>query len=90
MDSVSIGPGETVTFKPGGMHLMMMKLKGPIKMGARVEFRLYFAGRGVASFVAPAQMSGDAMGGQEAMDHGRMGTGGGAMKNGGKGKEMQH
>ena len=33
--SVEIGPGETVAFKPGGLHLMLMNLKRPLRQGDR-------------------------------------------------------
>lgn len=44
---LEIPPGATVTLAPGGFHLMMMGLKGPLKQGARVPLTLTFekAGR---------------------------------------------
>jgi copper(I)-binding protein len=33
--NVEIGPGETVAFKPGGLHLMLIKLKHPLRQGDR-------------------------------------------------------
>ena len=33
--SVEIGPGETVAFKPGSLHLMLINLKRPLKQGDR-------------------------------------------------------
>ena len=33
--SVEIGPGETVAFKPGGLHLMLINLKQPLRQGDR-------------------------------------------------------
>lgn len=37
---LEIKPGETVTFKPGGYHLMLVNLKAPLVQGKTVEARL--------------------------------------------------
>lgn len=44
---LEIPPGATVKLAPGGLHLMMMGLKGPLKQGAHVPVTLTFekAGR---------------------------------------------
>jgi len=39
---LEIKPGETVTLAPGGMHLMMMGLKEPLKQGEKVPLTLVF------------------------------------------------
>ncbi|HEY4168857.1 MAG TPA: copper chaperone PCu(A)C [Reyranella sp.] len=39
---LEIKPGETVTLAPGGMHLMMMGLKAPLKQGEKVPLTLVF------------------------------------------------
>lgn len=39
---LEIKPGETVTLAPGGMHLMMMGLKAPLKQGEKVPLSLVF------------------------------------------------
>ncbi len=39
---VAIAPGKTVAFAPGGYHLMLMGLKGPLKEGDRVKAMLTF------------------------------------------------
>jgi copper(I)-binding protein len=39
---LEIKPGETVTLAPGGLHLMMMGLKEPLKQGERVPLTLVF------------------------------------------------
>ena len=39
---LEIPPGATVTLAPGGMHLMMMGLKAPLKQGERVPLSLVF------------------------------------------------
>lgn len=40
---VAIPAGKTVTFAPGGHHLMLIGLKAPLKAGARVPATLTFA-----------------------------------------------
>jgi copper(I)-binding protein len=44
---LEIPPGATVKLAPGGLHLMMMGLKGPLKQGTQVPLTLTFekAGR---------------------------------------------
>jgi copper(I)-binding protein len=39
---LEIKPGETVTLAPGGLHLMMMGLKAPLKQGEKVPLTLVF------------------------------------------------
>ena len=39
---LSIPPGKSVSLAPGGYHLMMMKLKAPLKEGDRVPVTLQF------------------------------------------------
>ncbi|MDN7125283.1 copper chaperone PCu(A)C [Pseudidiomarina terrestris] len=38
-----IGPKETVTFQPGGYHVMFFGVKFPFKVGDEVAFQLQFA-----------------------------------------------
>ncbi len=37
---LQIKPGETVTFKPGGYHMMLVNLKAPLRQGKTVEATL--------------------------------------------------
>ncbi len=47
MMSVPIGPGETVTFEPGGMHVMFMGLNGdPLEDGEQIPAVLVFENAG--------------------------------------------
>jgi copper(I)-binding protein len=39
---VEIPPGGSVTLAPGGYHLMMMQLKGPLTQGSKVPVTLVF------------------------------------------------
>ena len=38
VDLLAIPPKSTLSFKPGGLHLMLFKLKQPLKEGESVEF----------------------------------------------------
>lgn len=42
VESVSIPAGGSVHFKPGGMHIMLIDLKEPLKSGDEVEIELVF------------------------------------------------
>jgi hypothetical protein len=44
MDAVDVPAGKQVTLKPGGMHVMMMKVNQPIKAGDKVPLILTFEG----------------------------------------------
>jgi len=39
---LSIGPGQTVTLAPGGYHIMLMDLSGPLKRNQQVPVTLHF------------------------------------------------
>ncbi|MCG6914783.1 copper chaperone PCu(A)C [bacterium BMS3Abin03] len=39
---IVINPGEKVTLEPGGMHIMVMKLKKDLKIKDKVAFNLHF------------------------------------------------
>ena len=40
VDEVSLPAGETVSFKPGGYHVMLMNLKAPLETGSTVTLTL--------------------------------------------------
>jgi copper(I)-binding protein len=40
---LEIKPGETVTLKPAGVHLMLLDLKHPLEQGKMVEATLQFS-----------------------------------------------
>jgi copper(I)-binding protein len=40
--SIALDPGKSVTFKPGGYHVMLMGLKGPLKAGDSFPLTLTF------------------------------------------------
>ena len=43
--SVTVRAGETVSFKPGGLHVMLMNLRRPLAPGDRFSIQLRFEGR---------------------------------------------
>ena len=47
--AVPVPAGKTVTFKPGGYHVMLMGLKAPLKVGAAFKLTLVFAKAGAKS-----------------------------------------
>jgi copper(I)-binding protein len=75
---VEIKPGETVTLKPSGLHLMLMDLKRALKQGDAVEATLQFDKAGTVKVTFPvaaigATAPGSAAGGSGMIeDHGGM------------------
>lgn len=67
-----VKPGETVTLKPGGLHLMFFGLKDPLKKGQTVKGTLTFAKAGsmpVTFTVESLAAKAPGQGGME-MEHG--------------------
>jgi periplasmic copper chaperone A len=69
-----IEPGKTVKLAPGGYHLMLLDLKGPLKQGERVQLTLEFEKAGkialsldVQGVGAQGPASSDGSGGQMDM-----------------------
>lgn len=46
LDAVDVGPGKLVRLAPGGMHVMLMKVKKPISKGDKVPLILTFEDAG--------------------------------------------
>ncbi len=76
---LEIKPGETVTLKPGGFHMMLVDLKHPLEQGQNVKATLKFDHAGtvdveypIAGIGAPAPGVADTGGGSMMMggDHG--------------------
>lgn len=44
--SVTIGPGQTIRMADSGLHLMLMSLKAPLKVGDKIPLTLSFARAG--------------------------------------------
>ncbi|MBV8649363.1 copper chaperone PCu(A)C [Paludibacterium sp.] len=45
-DGVAIAPGQPVHFSPGGLHIMLLDLKAPLKLGDHFTLTLTFARAG--------------------------------------------
>lgn len=77
LSGVTIAPGDSVTFAPGGKHVMFMGLNGdPLEVGEKIAATLIFekAGRLEVAFdVEDMTATGNAM---QGMDHGSMDMGG--------------
>ncbi len=50
---LEILPGQTITLKPGGLHLMIMKLSAPLKEGANTKLELTFERAGKITVLTP-------------------------------------
>ena len=57
---LEIKPGETVTLKPGGDHMMFVKLKHPLETGKTVEATLQFENAGTVKVELPVVATGAA------------------------------
>jgi copper(I)-binding protein len=57
-EGLEIKPGETVTLKPGGVHLMILGLKPRLLPGATLPVTLSFAKAGQIAVVLPVQSVG--------------------------------
>ena len=68
---LEIKPGETVALKPGGDHMMFVKLKHPLETGKTVEATLQFEKAGTVKIEMPVVAIGAAAPG--------ISTGGGTM-----------
>ena len=62
---LTIEPGKTVKLAPGGYHLMLMDLKGPLKQGEKVPLTLEFEKAGKVTLSLDVQ----GVGAQAPMDH---------------------
>jgi periplasmic copper chaperone A len=69
-DGIEIKPGETVEFKPGVLHLMLVALKQPIQKGDRVKGTLTFEKAGSIEVEYPALGAGETPGGSAARPSG--------------------
>jgi copper(I)-binding protein len=52
---VTIRPGEEVTLKPGGLHIMLIGLKKPLREGERIIIKLHFEESGTITLEAPVR-----------------------------------
>lgn len=72
LEAVPLPAGATVKFQPGGLHLMLMGLKAPLKQGERVPLTLRFEKAGEVTVELSVESPGS-MGGRKpeapAPDH---------------------
>lgn len=57
-DGVEIAPGETLVFRPNGLHLMLVGLKKPLQQGGSLRVTLTFARAGAVAVDLPVQALG--------------------------------
>ena len=67
--AIEVPGGGTVVLQPGGFHIMLMKLREPLKSGMQIPLTLTFARAGTVEVVAHVRPAG-AMSGM-APDHGK-------------------
>ncbi len=53
VDKIAVGRGATVAFRPGGLHIMLIDLKQPMKEGDRVPLALRFEKAGEVALEVP-------------------------------------
>jgi copper(I)-binding protein len=53
IDDIAIEPGKSVTLKPGGLHIMLMDLKQPLKEGETIDLTLVFEKAGEVAVKVP-------------------------------------
>jgi copper(I)-binding protein len=56
--AIDLKPGETVALQPGGLHVMFMGLKQPLKAGEAIPVRLVFANAGAVDLTVPVRAAG--------------------------------
>ncbi|MCP4924057.1 MAG: copper chaperone PCu(A)C [bacterium] len=66
VELIDIPAGETVMLKPGGLHIMLMKLNTDLAEGDQVPLTLTFEKAGVVELIAPVKKKGPCCGGKEA------------------------
>lgn len=67
---LEIKPGETVVLKPGGLHIMFMGLKQPLKSGETVPATLIFEKAGRVPVTFMVEKTGEAAGHEAGHQHG--------------------
>lgn len=72
LNSIDIRPAQTLKFAPGGLHVMLMDLKQPLKQGGSFPLTLTFKRSGQVTVAVDVQAVGAAAGPAEHMDHSSM------------------
>jgi periplasmic copper chaperone A len=86
---LEIKPGETVTLKPGGFHVMLEKLKHPLEQGNTMKATLKFDNAGTVDVEYPIAAIGAPAPGTASGGGNMMMQGGGTMAPQGGGMNMQ-
>jgi copper(I)-binding protein len=68
LESVDIGPGQTIEFKPGGSHVMFVGVTHPVSQGEHVKGTLIFEHAGTVQIEYDVQGIG-AQSGPHDMNH---------------------
>jgi copper(I)-binding protein len=55
---LNLPPGKTIILKPGGLHVMMMKLHSPLEKGENIILELTFKNAGKTQISAPVLSAG--------------------------------
>ena len=69
---LDLKPGETVALKPGGLHLMLMELRQPLKQGEKIRGTLVFEKAGTVEIefdVTPIGAAGPGSSGGDMQHH---------------------
>jgi periplasmic copper chaperone A len=69
-DGIEVAPGQTVEFKSGAFHLMMIDLKQPLQQGQRVKGTLTFEKAGTVDIEFAVEGIGGPARAAPAKDHG--------------------
>ena len=72
-DGITIPPGQSITLKPGGFHIMLVELKAPLKKGDKVPVTLAFEKAGEAKVTLDVQAIGATSPTSGHTDHGMPG-----------------
>ena len=67
-DRLEIGPGTSVELAPGGLHLMLIGLTGPLEEGRSIPIELHPDGASEVSVEAPVRRQPPGASGEEAGD----------------------
>ena len=52
---LAVAGGETVAMRPGGLHIMLMDLRAPLRAGETLPLTLVFEGAGAVSLAVPVE-----------------------------------
>ena len=59
VDAIDLAPDAKVKMAPGGLHIMLLGLKEPLKQGSTIPLTLTFEKAGAATLQVPVQGPGD-------------------------------